>query len=376
MNKQKIFNILKNAFLILIVICLFVIIYYQNRDRGLSKIFNNENSAISKENDASMEGYLSGDICRVDDKVAFLTTTSYSVVDKDGESSDTEIAISQPVINSEGNFVIYYSKDSKEATVCKKESEYYTLNVENRIIKSKVNRNGYALVVTEKDGYSSEILVFNKVGEPIFKWDLSKSEILDADINSDNNKIAVSVLETAENKMRGKVMLIDITDATVRENQYFESEVLYNVEFNRNGTFIAVGNEKLAYFNADGTLKWEHSYDGKTLLKADISNPDMMVLAFSATGSGVKGNSTDIEVINRLGKAISEKTVDGLADDISVNNKRIAIAFGRTVKIYDQNLKEKDSAEAETGIKRLVFYDDDKNLFVLGNTGGNIIKVR
>lgn len=376
MNKQKILNILKNAASIIIVICLFVIIYYQNRDRGLSKIFNNENPAVSKENDTSMEGYLSGDICRVDDKVAFLTTNSYSVVDKNGESNDKEIAISQPVIISEGDFVAYYSKDAKEITVCKKESEYYAIKTDNRIIKSKVNRNGYTLVVTEKEGYSSEILIYNKVGEAIFKWDLSKSEILDADINSDNNKIAVSVIETAENKMRGKVMLIDITDASIEENQYFESEVFYNVEFNRNNTFLAIGNEKLAYFNADGTLKWKHEYEGKTLLKADISNPDMMVLAFEAIGSGVKGNFTDIQIINRLGKVVAEKTLDGHVDDISVNNKRIAIAFGKKAKIYDQNLKEKDIAEAETGIKRLVFYDDDKHLFVLGNTGGNIIEVR
>ena len=376
MNKQKILNILKNAASILIVICLFVIIYYQNRDRGFSKLFNNENTAISKENDSSMEGYLSGDICRVDDKVAFLTTNSYSVVDKDGESKDIEIAISQPVINSEGDFVIFYSKDSKEATVCKKESEYYSVKAENRIIKGKINRNGYALVVTEKEGYSSEIMVYNRVGEAIFKWDLSKSEILDADINLDNNKIVVSVIESENNKMLGKVMLIDITDASVSESQYFESEVFYNVEFNRNGTFIAVGNDELSYFNADGTLKWKHSYDGKTLLKADISNPDMMVLAFSAIGSGVKGNSTDIQIINRLGKVVAEKTADGHLDDISVNNKRIAIAFGKRVAIYDQNLNEKDTIEAETGIKRLVFYDDDRHLFVLGNTGGNIIEVR
>ncbi len=375
MNKQKILSILKNAASILIVICLFVIIYYQNRDRGLSKLFSNQNSAISNENNASMEGYSSGDICRVDDKIAFLTTNSYSVIEKDGKSEDTEIAISQPVINSEGDFVIYYSKDAKEATVCKKESEYYSIKAENRIIKSKINHNGYAIVVTEKEGYSGEILVYNKVGEAIFKWDLSKSEFLDADLNSDNNKIVVSVVETAENKMRGKVMLIDITDASVEENQYFESEVFYNVEFNRNGTFIAIGNAKLAYFNADGTLKWKHSYEGKTLLKADISNPDMMVLAFSAIGSGVKGNSTDVQIINRLGKVTAEKTVDGHADDISVNNKRIAVAFGKTINVYDKNLKEKDTAEAETGIKRIVFYDDDKHLFVLGNTGGNIIKV-
>ena len=376
MNKQKILSVLKNIVSIIIVISLFVIIYYQNRDRGFSKLISDKTADVSQENEASMEGYLSGDVCRVNGKVAFLTTNSYSVVDKDGKSADTEIAISQPVINSEGDFVIYYSKDSKEATVCKKESEYYSIKTGNRIIKCKVNRNGYSVVVTEKEGYSSEILVYNRVGEAVFKWDLSKSELIDVDINSDNNKLAISVVEATENKMNGKIMLIDTTDASVLEGQYFESEAFYNLEFNRNGTIIAIGNSKLAYLNADGTLKWEHSYDGKTLLKADISNPDMMALAFVNAGSGVKGNSTNVEIVNRLGKAVSQKTFDGHAEDISVSNKRIAIAFGRTVKVYDEKLSEKDSAEAETGIKRLVFYDDDNHLFVLGNTGANIIKVR
>ena len=238
-----------------------------------------------------------------------------------------------------------------------------------------MNRNGYALVVTEKEGYSSEATVYNRAGEAIFRWSLSKSEFLDGDINADNNKIVVSAIDAEDKVMQGKMMLIDITDAKVEKEEIFDSDIFYTVDFNRNGTYVATGSSYLAYFNANGTLKWKRDYSGRTLLKTDITQPDVLVLAFSAAGSGIRGNSTEVEVINRLGKVIAKRTINSIADDISVSGQKIAIAFGKKLYVTNTLLEEEKIYEAESSIKKTEFFTGGKHLFILGNSSEEIIDV-
>ncbi len=375
MNKEKILKVLKNTAVIIVIISLFTIIYYQNRDRAIGKILSGENQK-SKEEQSIMDGLVDAGICKIGEKIGIITTHSYSVIDENAKTTDSEIALSEPVIYSDSDYAVFYSADSKEATVSKNERVHYTINAENRIIKAKVNRNGYGIIVTEKEGYTSEIVVYNRLGEAIFRWDLSSSELIDADLNSDNNKLILSVLESNEKKMCTKVMLIDITSAKVENSEYFDNEAIYKVEFNRNSTCYGLGSSKLFYFNSDGTVKWEKSYKGKTLLKADLTNPDMVVLAYSGAGSGIKGNSTELEVVSRLGKVTASKTIDGLVEDISVNKAKIAVAIGKNVEIYTQALKLKETLMSKSVIEKIEFFENDNYLFVLGNTGGDILKVK
>lgn len=375
MNKEKIAAIIKNAAAIVVILALFVIIFYQNRDRALSGIFEKkpEQSQEKESEKTAFEGSLYGEAYPIGDDVCYITTTAYGILSADGKVRSSEIALSEPKLHCEDEYTVRYDKDAKEAVVSKRERQYYTIKTENRLISAKVNRNGYTVAATEKEGYNSEILVYNRAGEPIFKWDISKSEFLDADINCDNNMLALSLSGVKDKQMSGEIVFIDITDAKIKTQKSYPRELFYKVDFNRNGTSVAVGSDALVYFNADGGVKWRYKYGGRTLIKADVSQPNSMVLAFSAKGSGIKGNSTEIEVINRLGKRAAKITASGISDDISTSTAGIAVAFGKTAHIYDFNLSEEQQLQSETGIKKLVFFRDGKHLLVIGNSGGKIL---
>ena len=376
MSKEKFLYFIKNTAAVIVLIALLIIIFYQNRDRDVLKFGkdNAQKSAQNNENASIFEGYTNGDVRIMNDEVVLLTSDAFAIMNTKGEGSILPITIPEPMLHSEKDYAICHENKSKEAIVFKGARECYTIKTENSIISAKVNKNGYAIVTTEKDGYNCEIMVYNKLGEPIFKWDISENEFLDADVCGDNGKIAVSTVGATKEKMCGKVELIDITTAEVKKSETFESELFYTVDFNQNGTYTAVGSDSLAYFNAGGSLKWEKEHEGRVLIKADVSYPDMMVLAFSAVGSGIKGNSTEIEVIDRLGNVKAKKTMNAIADDISVNGEKIAVAFGKNIFILDEDLKELKKLEAETSVKRMAFFSDNKHVFVVGRSGGQIIK--
>ena len=187
MNKEKILNILKNTAAIIVIIAMFIVIFYQNRDRDIFKFGKEESSKLLSSSQDESGIFSGGDIGKLDKKVAFLTTTEYSVLDKNAEGESAVIAMSEPRLHTEGEYAACYNLDSKEVTVFKNQSEAYNIKTDNKLITAKVNKNGYLFTATEKEGYNCECMVYNRKGEAIFKWDVSKSEFLDGDINCSNN---------------------------------------------------------------------------------------------------------------------------------------------------------------------------------------------
>ncbi len=373
MNKQKILNILKNTASVVVIIAMFVVIFYQNRDRDIFKFGKEESSKFISSNQNVESAFSGGDIGVAGDSAAFLTTTAYSVVDKNGNADSFPIAISNPALYTKGEWAACFENDSKEITVFKNEAHAYSVKTDNKIITAKINKNGYLFAVTEKEGYSCECVVYNRNGEAIFKWDVSKSEFLDGDINSVNNKIAISLASAGKDKLIGEVCLIDVTTAEVIKKETFDSEMYYSLTFNSNDTYTLLGDSSLAYFNSDGTVRWTYSFGKKNLVKADVSDHDKLILAFSSAGALSTGKETEIEIINKLGKVTAQKNYDGIVDAISQNEDSIALAFGKKVLITNAKLGLKKTTESDFNVKKIVLFGKD-NLFALGNSGGKIVK--
>ena len=231
MNKERIIKITKNAVAIIVILSMFVIIFYQNRDRDFFKFGKSESSKIvtsNNENNTS-EAFSKSSAERIGDKVAFLTPSNFSVMNKKAEGESSEIAFSAPVLNTNEDYAVIYDKGANTATIYKGERLSYSIVTNENIIKAKVNANGYLIIATEKEGYTCECIVYNKKGEAIFKWDISKSEFIDGAVNYSNNKIVLSVATAKGDRLVGELVMIDITTAKVLKKHSYDSQIFYDV---------------------------------------------------------------------------------------------------------------------------------------------------
>ena len=374
MNKEKILRILKNTLTVVVILALFIIVFYQNRDRDIFKFGRDESSEVISSNQDSSAGYSEGILGKIDDKVALLTTTSYSISDQNGEAKSVDVAFTKPVMNTEGKYAVCYDLNTFDAVAFNENNEAYRIKTDNKIIMAKVNKNGYLFVATEKDGYNCECMVYNRSGEPIFKWDVSKSEFIDGDVNPNNDAIVLSLASSGDNKLIGEIVHINITNANIIQKNTYESSVFFSVEFYHNGTYAALGNKNLKFFNTDGTEKWSYEYEDKKLANADTTNYDAITLAFSDRGELIDGNSSEVIVLNRLGQVLGEKTYDGIIDDISTGNNYIAVASDKKIFVITPELQEKKVIKTDYSIKKIEFFQNDSNVFVLGSSKGEILK--
>ena len=112
MTKEKILKIIKNGVAVIVLLSMFVIIFYQNRDRDIFKFGNDESDRVISSAADGVMGYTGGDIRRVGDNVAYITTTSLNVLDENADGARIEIALSEPVIHAEDNYFVCYNKES------------------------------------------------------------------------------------------------------------------------------------------------------------------------------------------------------------------------------------------------------------------------
>ena len=158
MNKKKLLNILKNSAAVVVIAAMFVVIFYQNRDRDIFKFGKEESSKFISASQDTAEGFSGGDIARLREGVAFLTTTSYCVLDENAQGESVPIAMSEPQLHTEDDYAACYNLDSREVTVFKKNIVIYTVKTDIKFFVQRLIKTVISLSQQRKRGITVNVL--------------------------------------------------------------------------------------------------------------------------------------------------------------------------------------------------------------------------
>lgn len=359
---------------ILILAALIFVIAYQNRDVSLSEGIDSILTAGNSQSSRSIEGYAGGSTFPIGKKTALVTTNTLMITDEKGGGKAVDISVPSPQSDCSGEYIIVCCRGGRSFSLYNETKEIYTVKTECPIIMGCVNQNGYAAVAGELTGGDTQILVYNPKGEAIYSWVMSSGEFIGMDLCADNTRLAISSVGDAQDKLRGEITVVRL-DRTEKAASGFETdEIYFNVKINRDYTVSALGSRQLDLYNSDGTRRWSLSYDGRTLLGADISSADMMIICCQSASSGLIGNSTDIEVVNRMGEITASANLDGLCEHLSKNGKRFAVSAGKRVYVYDEKCNLENELLSDFAVKGLALYKSGNSAYVLSGSAGKVIK--
>ncbi|MGN1098015.1 MAG: hypothetical protein ACI4SS_03860, partial [Clostridia bacterium] len=85
------------------------------------------------------------------------------------------------------------------------------------------------------------------------------------------------------------------------------------------------------------------------------------------------GNSTDIEIVNRLGEITASGSFDGLSECLSVNGDLFAVSAGKKIYIYNQKCELQKELTSDSSPKRISLFKSGKAVFALSGSGGSIV---
>lgn len=375
MKKINRASVIKGIVAAVLLLALVFVIAYQNRDRVIGgEIINIMDASGAKKESRSIEGYAGGTALPFGKKALLVTTNTLMLMDENGSGKAADISVPSPEADANGDYILVYDKDGRDFMLYSETKPVYTGRSEAAIIAGRVNQNGYALIACEVMSGGTEIMVYNSKGEAIYVWKLNSGEFVDMDLCADNSRMVISSVSNDENELRGELSIVRLDSGELFASGFQTDEIYFNVKINRDYTVTALGSERLALYNADGSQRWELSYNGRTLLGADISSADMTILCYENDSSGIMGNTTLIEVVNRLGEVTASTELDGLCEKLSKNGSMFAVAAGKRVYIYDEKCRLQKELLSDFSVKGLALFKSGSAAFVLGAGAGNILK--
>ncbi len=371
MKRETLASVFKIGAAVLLIAVLAFVIIYQNRNAELGsriEIFKGDG-----EDSRGIEGYSLGRTAPFGDRALLVTTNTMLLLDAKGRSEAVDISLSDPEVSSGGKYILTYNQDGNLAVLYKGMDEVYEKHFDDPVISAVVNEKGYSAVACDGDGGETRISVYNDEGRAFYTWTLGSGQFVAMDLSADSTRLVISSINDDGEKLLGELSVVRLDSEEKEASASVEDEVYFKVRMNRDHSVLALGSSRLDAYNADGSLRWSLPYDGKTVRSADISDPDMTVLCYTSADSGLVGNSTEVEVVNRLGEVVSSTVFDGLCESLSVNGERFAASAGKKIFVFDKKCELKKELSSSASVKGLSLFSDGKTVFVLSGSGGSII---
>ncbi|MDO4816694.1 MAG: DUF5711 family protein [Bacillota bacterium] len=246
-----------------------------------------------------------------------------SAYDLEGEKICTlENTLAEPYTATAGSYAVIYG----EAEIFLSDGNEIRHNlINNKIMSTAINKNGYAAVCTEEAGYKGSATVYDENFSPIYKWYCASGFIIKAAL-SEKNILAV----LTANEMGSTVHVFELDSEKEQYSVFIEKTLA--IDFAWLEEKLCIISENAAYFaDEDGIAKavdfdrtlGEYAFgDGFVLIEMLNGDGTSRLICYGKNG-GKKG-SAECEIL-RMAVA---------ADD------RIAVISGGEALLYDDGLNE------------------------------------
>ncbi len=322
--------------------------------------------------DLGMETGTDSAMQTVEDGILVYNNQGMKLIDHKGETRwSTKISMSSPVVEHAGDYILAADLGGNHAAALYKNGEQvreYQLGKD--IISAKVNPKGMAVFATAADGYKGSVVVIDKKGKEVFRWNSGDGYIMDLDVSDNGHYLAVAQLSSAGTQADAKIQFIDLYRKEVVKVVERTGSVIGEIRFSGN-RLLTVSDTELCGFSGSGRNLYSVSFAGKRPGKYDISSDDL--LAFVTSDN--RGN-TVLELYNTRGKLKGSFLADSPISILAVHGDTVVAARQRDVLRVSPRGRLKKQITCEHDIKALSVFGNGKTVLAAGSTEADILWMR
>ena len=312
------------------------------------------------------------------DTVALTGGGQMMFVKKNGSLSGDHplLSMSAPMLSASGKYLIVGDTEGTGVVIFANKKKIRSLQTEGKIYSVRINSNGYYLIISEEKGYKGLVTLYSNLGTEIYRWHSGDRNILDADIDYDGTSFKVALLDTDSGQAAGRILFFR-TDAPEPVNEISSNSNLFcRLTCNRDHSLTALGDTALTKFSPNGQELWSVDYSDQTLLSADISSVDRLVVLRTAGEAADGRGGSALCVYNRNGKEKNVITFDGQGESMSVCDD-IALIL-RNPKILVSDIDGSGVVDYSSGkdLKFVTVFQDKKHALAVSSGGYEILKIR
>lgn len=345
-NIAKIVGVTIIFVLILAVIIMYFI--YANNEQVRAYIDENILSKEVEENSLNkilLDDYDKSTIFAYQNKIMILNGTKlYQYNTSAKEENKLDVEISSPISAINGEFFVLAEKNGSKLYMIKDGKIEWTKTIEGQIEKVNVNEIGYTTVIVTGTIDKSVIILYNEVGEELFKNHLSTNTAIDATVSKDNKYLAYAELNTSGTIIQSNIKIIDIekarkkvSDSTILTYKADSGDLILKVEYQNNNNLVCLYDNKICIIK-DGKNEKIASYIGEngnaTFVSINFNNNSMII---EESTESLFSTVSKVKLLNSTNKKENTYTFEGVAKNIYTAKNKIAINLGSEIHFIDTN---------------------------------------
>ena len=264
------------------------------------------------------------------------------------QTGNIEMTLSKPIADSEGKYLALADYGLQKICLIKSNNLVWQKDIEGKISKVSVNKQGYVAVSVTGTTYESIVMLFNEKGDLLFSKYLS-NYVMDIDISEDSKYIAIAEVDNSTILPITKSEIVSIEMASTSAE---------NATVN---TYEADSNELLTGMK----------YQSKNILLCSFENYVLKMTTFSSEKMyEISDLTAYLEVDSKRGFVRIDKKVyiiEGSIKSLVSKDDKIALNLGKEVHFINNN---------GWLLKRFVGNQEVKSVLVSNNLGIIVFKDR
>ena len=153
------------------------------------------------------------------------------------QTGNIEMTLSKPIADSEGKYLALADYGLQKICLIKSNNLVWQKDIEGKISKVSVNKQGYVAVSVTGTTYESIVMLFNEKGDLLFSKYLS-NYVMDIDISEDSKYIAIAEVDNSTILPITKIEIVSIEmastsaeNATVNTYEADSNELLTGMKY-------------------------------------------------------------------------------------------------------------------------------------------------
>lgn len=252
--------------------------------------------------------------------------------------SEIKLEISNPVYNVNNKYLAISEKNSASVYLISDSKILWQKEVDGKVAKIDVNKNGYVSVILTGTTHKSVIMTFDNKGNELFKTYLSSTTAMDSTISIDNKYLAFAEISTTGTFIQSNIKIVSIEKA--KESPSDSIIYTYNAPSNCLVSNIDYKNKNKLVCNFDDGVRiiqdnkdemiMSFEEEEKKINAADIQLNNCIYRAIEKNAGLFKAD-TIIEIMNVDSKKETIYTIEGVAKNIYCHENIIAINLGQEI---------------------------------------------
>ena len=252
------------------------------------------------------------------------------------KKSEININVEKPEIVSNGNYLLIADQGQNDAYLIYRESLQWKKELDGKVSKISLNRNGAVAVALSETSYKTVIVMYDITGEEEFKTYLSTTIASDLAISDNGRYLSFIEVDTSGATLKSKVQTISVEKA--RANEENSMKVALEEQVNTLLVKLQYKNDDLIILADNGVYTYDNNESKKVIDKSDDTTfSDNNLNGYVCFVKETKdGNELDIVNPFNVDKPIVYNLKDS-AKSICTSRNVIAVNVGNEIDFIDRS---------------------------------------